>query len=141
MRSTNSQTNNASSRGYFASDSICTDAEKEFLLSGRRVELNAFTSPQFIECLESKLTEHLHGERLIPDEEVLEAAYRRALAVAELNAAIEDAHESAIENAKGVKVPKTLRRMLRKAMKDSPNAWDTALYDIAKSKLYRADQK
>jgi hypothetical protein len=127
-------------KGYFASDSICTEAEKEFLLSGRRVELNAFTSPQFVEWLETKLTEHL-GERLIPDDDVLEDAYRRALAVAEINTAIEESHESAIENAEAAEVPKALRRMLRKAMKDSPNAWDKALYDIAKSKLYRADQK
>ena len=36
-------------KGSFQSDSICTDEEKEFLRSGRRVELNAFTAPQFIE--------------------------------------------------------------------------------------------
>ena len=78
---------------------------------------------------------------LIPDDDVLEDAFRRALAVAEINTAIEEAHESAIENAKGAKVPKTLRRMLRKAMKDSPDAWDKTLYDIAKSLLYRTDEK
>jgi hypothetical protein len=127
--------------GYFASDSICTDAEKEFLQSNRRVELNAFTAPQFIEWIEAKLTEHLGGKRLIPDDDVLEDAYRRALAVAEINTAIEEAHESAIENAEGAEVPKALRRMLRKAMKNSPNAWDKALYDIAKTKVYRVDQK
>src|SRR5262249_40146223 len=43
--------------GGFAPDSIATEAEKEFLKSGRRVELNAFTSPQFVEWLEAKLTE------------------------------------------------------------------------------------
>ncbi len=128
-------------KGYFASDSICTDAEKEFLLSGRRVELNAFTSPQFIECLESKLTEHLHGERLIPDEEVLEDAYRRALAVAELNHAIAGIRETAIENAKAAIVPKTLRRQLKKMMNNSPEAWDRSLYDMVVSKLYPNNKK
>ena len=64
-------------KGRFASDSICTDEEKAFLKSGRRVELNAFTSPQFIEWLERKLTQHL-PKRLIPADDIVQAAYRRA---------------------------------------------------------------
>jgi hypothetical protein len=122
--------------GHFARDSICTDDEKGFLRSGRRVELNAFTSPQFVEWLENKLTEQGLGKRLIPDDDVLADAYRRALAVAETNIAIEQASETAIENAESAKVPKTLRRMLKKQMKGSMEAWDTALYAIAKSKVY-----
>jgi hypothetical protein len=59
-------------KGDFASDSICTHEEKEFLLSDRRVELNEFTSPQFIEWLEAKLKHHLPN-RLVPDDGVLDA--------------------------------------------------------------------
>ena len=125
-------------KGRFASDSICTREEKEFLRSDRRVELNAFTSPQFIEWLESKLTEHL-PKRLIPDDDVLHEAYRRALAIAEINHAIEQAHGSAIETATDATIPKTLRRQLRKAMKDSAQSWDSALYELAKTKLYPSD--
>jgi len=125
--------------GHFARDSICTDEEKDFLRSGRRVELNAFTSPQFVEWLENKLTEQGLGKRLIPDDDVLADAYRRALAVAETNIAIEQASETAIENAESAKIPKTLRRMLKKQMKGSMEAWDTALYEIAKSKVYPTD--
>ena len=128
-------------RGRFARDSICTEAEKKSLRFGRRVELNAFTSPQFIEWLTTKLTEQLHGQRLIPSDDVLEDAYRRALAIAEINAAMEQASEAAVENAKGAQLPKTLRRMLRRAMKNSPNAWDQALYELAKSMLYPDSDK
>jgi len=52
-------------RATRSADSIATPAEREFLQGGRRVELNAFTSPQFIEWIERKLTKHL-PKRLIP---------------------------------------------------------------------------
>ena len=127
--------------GRFARDSICTDAEKEFLLSGRRVELNSFTSPEFIEWIEAKLTEHLGSKRLVPADDVLENAYRRARAVAEVNAVIANASKSAIKNAKSAKVSKTLRQQLKKKMKDTPEAWDKALYDMVFSKLYPDSDK
>jgi len=127
--------------GRFARDSICTDAEKEVLQSGRRVELNAFTSPQFIEWLDAKLTEHLGGNRLMPTDKVLEDAYRRAMAVAEINSVIVKTGKLAIKKAKSAKVPKTLRPQLMKAMKDSPKAWDKALYDMVYSKLYPNNKK
>ena len=128
-------------KGGFQSDSICTDEEKEFLRAGSRVELNAFTAPEFIEWIEAKLTQHRLGRRLIPADDVLAGAYRRALAIAEINTVIEEACESAIDNAESARVPKTLRRMLRKEMKGSSAAWDKALYRMAKSKLYRADEE
>ena len=94
-------------KGQFADNSICTAAEQEFLRSNRRVELNAFTSPQFIEWLESKLNEHLKG-RLIPSDEVLESAYRRALALAEINDVLEGAIGDAEQKAEDATIPKTL---------------------------------
>src|SRR5262249_29827227 len=117
--------------GHFAEDSIATEEEKAFLRSDRRVELNAFTAPQFIEWVESKLTQHLGRKRWIPDDGVLQDAYRRALAVAMINKAIEEATETALERAKSAKVPKGLRRQLERVIKDSPQAWDKALYEIA----------
>jgi hypothetical protein len=127
--------------GGFASDSICTQREREFLQSGRRVELNAFTSPQFIEWLDNKLTEQGLTKRLIPDDETLHAAYRRALVIARLNAVLDDAVPDAIEAAQEARVPKSLRRLLRSAMKGSPEPWDRILFHLVKSKLYRGDEK
>jgi hypothetical protein len=117
-------------KGYFASDSIATKEEREFLESGQRVELNAFTSPQFIEWLEAKLTEHL-PERLIPGDTVLGDAYRRALVVSKINRAMEEVRETAIEEAKAADVPESLRNELRARMRDAPkDSWDKALYDL-----------
>jgi hypothetical protein len=83
-------------KGHFPSDSIATAEEQAFLRSHRRVELNAFTAPQFIEWVESKLRQHLKG-RLIPDDAVLADAYRRVLAIGRINQAIEKARNDAIE--------------------------------------------
>jgi hypothetical protein len=117
--------------GYFAPDSIATDEEKAFLRSGRRIELNEFTSPQFLQWLvEDNLKKHL-PERLIPSDEVLQDAYRRAIAVAKFNKAITDAHDEAIDAAKSAKMPKNLRKRLKKILKENPQAWDKALYDLA----------
>jgi hypothetical protein len=125
-------------RGGFASDTICTEEEQEFLESGRRIELNAFTAPQFIEWLEAKLTERLNGKRLIPTDYIVEKAYRRALAVAEINQAIEKARKWAIEIAEAAPIPKGLRQELQQMMKDAtdePLSWDEALYALAERML------
>ena len=122
-------------KGGFASDSICTPVEREYLMGGQRIELNAFTSPDFVAWLESKLGEHL-PKRLIPSEDVLAAAYRCALVVAKVNDAIEEVLDEAIDESGELKIPKTLKRQLTKAMKDDPVSWDTALYRLVKSKLY-----
>jgi hypothetical protein len=119
-------------KGGFADDSIATNEERAFLRSNRRVELNAFTAPQFIEWLENKLTAHGLGERLIPADEVLEDAYRRALAIARISQAVEEVRDEAIEDARAAKVPKSLRRQLQKALKKRPQtAWDKVLYELA----------
>jgi hypothetical protein len=116
--------------GHFAADSIATDEEKEFLLSGRRVELNAFTSPEFIAWLEEKLTTWLGKERLIPGDDVLAKAYRRAVAVAQITKAVEEVRGEAVEKAEGAAVPQNLRKKLKRAMKKSGKAWDWVLYEL-----------
>jgi hypothetical protein len=115
--------------GRFASDSIATEEEQDFLASGRRVELNEFTSPQFIEWLEAKLTQSL-PHRLIPSDDILEDAYRRALAVASLNRTIERVSDRVIEKAKAASIPKSLRRKLARRLSASSAAWDEVLYHM-----------
>jgi hypothetical protein len=106
-------------------DTIATDEEREFFKGGQRVELNAFTAPDFIQWLEGKLEEHL-PEKFVPADDVLESAWRRALAVAEINQAINLTRNKAIESAKKAKIPKNLRRELAKSEKP----WDLALYEL-----------
>jgi hypothetical protein len=118
-------------KGRFYSDSITTPEEREFLESGRRVELNAMTSPQFVEWLETKLKEHL-PERLIPDDDVLAKAYRRALAAASINRAIEEKAKAAIEHAQAAKIPESLRRQLEEKLGDTSEAWDQVLYELVR---------
>jgi hypothetical protein len=117
-------------KGRFAGDSIATAEERTFLRSGRRVELNAFTSPQFIEWLEAGLRKHGLNKRLIPRDEILAAAYHRALAVSEVNRAIERTRATAIDSAKQADVPKELRRWLQEKLEESPQPWDKALYEL-----------
>ncbi len=83
----------------------------------------------------ASFTEHGLGKRLIPDDDILEGAYRRALVVARINQSIKDVRDGAIEKAKSAKVPRSLRRQLEKALKDSPKAWDKVLYDVAEKSL------
>ena len=116
--------------GHFASDSIATPEEREFLRSGRRVELNAFSSPQFVEWLKARIAEHLPN-RLIPEDGVLDDAFRRALAVARINRAIEATAAESVEAAAAATIPGRLRKKLAAAMKKSGQAWDAALYDLA----------
>jgi hypothetical protein len=51
-----------------------TEAEIRFLLSERRVELNAMTSRQFVDFLEAKLIEH-SAAKVIPGVKTLKDAY------------------------------------------------------------------
>ncbi len=108
-----------------------TKAECEFMSSGRRVELNAFTAPQFIEWLEGKLKKHL-PQRLIPDDDdLLARAYRRAIAVSKINSQLEKIRSKALEEAASASIPKSLRQKIKTEMKNAGEPWDVALYSIA----------
>jgi hypothetical protein len=122
-------------RGDFPSDTIATPEEQAFLRSDRRVELNAFTAPQFIEWLIRKLRAYLSRQRFIPADDILADAYRRALAAAQMNKALEASRRAAIQNASSASIPQSLRNQLEQALKDSPLAWDQALYEIARVSL------
>jgi hypothetical protein len=120
-------------RGHFPGDTIATPEDQEFLRSNRRVELNAFTAPQFIEWVENGLRAHGCKERLIPDDRVLDGAFRRAWANAILNQAIAAARKEALKSAKAARVPRSLRRQLKKKLNDQSEAWDRVLYDLVES--------
>ncbi len=87
-----------------------------------------------MEWIEEKLTEHL-PKRLIPGDDVLADAYRRALAVAEVNLALEQAKAAAVKNAEAAEVPADLRQKIAAEMEQEPEesgAWDRVLYDLAR---------
>ena len=98
---------------------------------GQRVELNAFTSGDFIAWIEAKL--QANGiTKVIPDAKTLEVAYRRAMQiemVREQLPAIIQASKVAAEQAA---LPKNLTRIIRKALKTAPDQpWDQAVAVIA----------
>lgn len=98
---------------------------------GKRVELNAFTSDQFVAWLDSKLVKH-GVEKVIPDEETLEQAYRRAAAIRRYQKIIDDAGKEVSAYAKDLTVPKALRaKLARRLAKDPASSWDEVLSVLA----------
>jgi hypothetical protein len=97
---------------------------------GRRVELNAFTSDQFVEWLEGKLRGHKVA-KVIPDARTLEQSYRRSLELYALEAELKRALPEARRTARARTVPKTLRVLIVKMMAENPAiSWDEALYRL-----------
>ena len=101
---------------------------------GRRVELNALTSAQFIELLEAGLR-RCQVRKVIPDAEMLEKAYRRSLALHELQKRIQKAMPEAERIAKAAAVPKNITKLINAALKkDSSLSWDGALHQLTREK-------
>lgn len=97
--------------------------------SGRRVELNAFPSDALVEWLESKL--EAHGiEKVVPDDDVLGKAYRRAVKVARIQQAID---EITGEEDQDVEIPDDLAERIRGKFEheDRAMSWDAAVAEIA----------
>jgi hypothetical protein len=92
--------------------------------SGQRVELNAFTSDEIIESLESKFKKH-GIKKVFPDEAVLARAYRRAAVIGKLP-------EWAQKEVENVTVPNDLISKVRRALRNDPAlSWDAAIAGIA----------
>ena len=85
------------------------------------------TSDQFVTWLDSKLVEH-GVQKVIPDTDVLEKAYRRAAAVRRFQQIIDKAGEDIAAYAKELVVPDMVRTRLAERLSiDSTLAWDEAL--------------
>jgi hypothetical protein len=100
---------------------------------GQQVELNAFDNDHLIEWLERKL--HQHGvEKLIPNDDLLADAYRRALLIHSIKETITQVREAAEQATEPLSVPETLFHQVRERLKGNPSmAWDEAVSEIAKA--------
>ena len=113
-----------------------TEAEIKFLLGdgggqGRRVELNAMTSPQFITWLEGKLKKH-GVEKFVPGDDVLEVAFKRVLVAHKLNVEIDRAFPKLRDQADSAQLPGDLASRVRTHLKEHPHhSWDQAVAEIA----------
>jgi DNA topoisomerase VI subunit B len=98
--------------------------------SGQRVELNAFTSSQFVGWLEAKLDEHgVH--KVIPDAETLALQYRRSLARRAVNRKIDEIEASARADAAQAAIPGDLADRVRDLLdEDDSMSWDDAVTQI-----------
>lgn len=114
-----------------------TDDEIEFLLSGKRVELNAFTSDAFIQMLERKLEEH-GIEKVIPDGPVLEDAFRRAHSIQYLERISHQLRDDAEAAGRAVMIPRDLEKRVKDIVKDDPSlSWDQAVMKHARKGAMR----
>jgi hypothetical protein len=103
-----------------------TDREIDFLVGRqRRVELNAMTSPRFIEYVEEKLTEHGVG-KVIPDTRTLDDAYRLFVRSSRAKRVVERA--LAEMSAEQITPPADLKERVRAYLSEHPHvAWDDAV--------------
>lgn len=103
-----------------------TPNEIEFLMSGRRVELNAMTADQFIRFVERKLA-GAGIRKIVPDAETLAAAYRLFADSREIEHLVEEALASRRRDTE-VRVPGGLERLVRKYLRAHPAAsWEEAV--------------
>ena len=115
-----------------------TEEEVEFLVSGgrpkywtgQRIELNAMTSDQFMGWLERKLEEN-GVSKVIPDQEMLDAAFKRAAFIEQVNNVIKTIFPSELY------APDDLKERVAKIMAISPEIpWEDAvqiIYDMQKA--------
>jgi hypothetical protein len=96
---------------------------------GKRVELNAMASRQFIDFLEQKLAEH-RVIKVVPDKEILAKAYRLAYRKAAAQKAIDDVMKAVAEQE--VDVPANLARKVAKRLgEEATESWDKTIAQIA----------
>lgn len=124
---------------YYLKRCSATEDECNFLVrkdsyyrgrwSGKRVELNAMTSKQFVLWLEMKLKEH-GVQKVVPDEETLSRIYQRATFYISLKKDMEQSKKSYTE--KNIYVPEDLLDRITEVTKENPTlSWDEAIYQIA----------
>jgi hypothetical protein len=103
-----------------------TDTEIEILLK-ERVELNALASNTLIAMIERKLK--AHGlEKVVPDEDVLEEAYRAFDRSERLRERFEELEAEFDDEADEIAIPKNLARRVRAVLaKHADLRWDDAL--------------
>ena len=98
--------------------------------AGKRVELNALTSDQFVKWLESKMEQH-GIKKIIPDGETLGKAYRHLAGILRYQEIIDRARKEVSDHTSAVKVPRSLRNQIAKRIKaDRTQSWDQALTSL-----------
>ncbi len=117
-----------------------TEDEIDFLLD-QRVELNALASDDLVALIEDKLDEH-GVSKVIPDEDCLVSAYRRAAEQAFVQKQIDEVIDEARELGEGAQIPKGLRDKVKKRLQREPaTTWDQIVKEIANRGLLEQDDR
>jgi len=103
-----------------------TPEECDFL-SHKRVEINMLSTEDLIKFLERKFIEY-GVKKVIPDEETLRKAYRRAVFCQEME---EKANEIQIEQ-EDLTIPDGLAQKISDSLAENPaQSWDEVVWDLA----------
>jgi hypothetical protein len=98
--------------------------------SGRRVELNAMTSPQFIDFLERKLADQ-GVEKVVPQADTIVTHGRRLIEQRLAEKALDEIRERIAGEAATYPLPEDLAEQVREILaEDRELAWDDALAAI-----------
>lgn len=105
----------------------------------QRVELNAMTSPQFIEFIEAKLKKH-GVAKIVPPHAVLAIGYHRSVYECLREEALKKLEGELRKRADAITAPKTLDKQVRAKLKQFPSwRWTAAVSDIAAA-THRAEK-
>jgi hypothetical protein len=115
-------------------DEIQFLAERQRDGARRRVELNAFTSDQFVDWLTEKLDDlQRQGiiKKVIPDVDTLEEVYRANVARTRFEERVGELADAAWEEAAKARVPDDLLGQIETMLQDDPDLpWDQAIQRI-----------
>lgn len=101
--------------------------EIRYITGGRRVELNAMASDQFIAWLESALVEH-GVEKVIPPADMLEQRARQIIGMKAIQDEVERLQQQADEHGAEADLPGDLTERIRRAFaRDPAIPWEDAL--------------
>lgn len=103
-----------------------TEAEIDFLRS-ERIELNAMSSPQLVDFVERKLTEH-GVKKLVPDDEILEQQARRVIKERLTQEALSKVAEEIEQETESAVLPEDFRWLVEGVLEEHPQlSWDAAV--------------
>jgi hypothetical protein len=116
-----------------------THAEIDFLLSGQRVELNAFLSRPFVNWIEDALQKH-GVKKVIPDQDVLAEAYAEAFVRQHVRAAIPGLIAEGRARLDAAGIPADLRAQVAGMVEQRAEApWDQAVARLARKTIRSSD--
>ena len=112
-----------------------TQEEAKFICGGKRVELNAFTSANFVKFIESKLNEH-RIKKVTPDDDTLQIAFRRSLREQYIERHFEDLAREAEDFVEELNLPASLSHEVAELLDQDPSIpWDAAIRVMAGEEL------